>query len=191
MLGNQDDSLGRLLIMIDRKEGRQRRRGVATVEMALVSILLFLFLFGIFEYCRLLFTLHVAQNAAHDAARFAAVHTGGGTMAGDPATFASTDIVNIATTGQTQGITYGSGMCGMQGNLQNFTVNVFTVDPVALAQTPAVVQALAGSQWNSAAFDGNIAVQITGNYQPVMPSLLFMGSSIPVTVTVMFSSEGN
>lgn len=157
----------------------------------MVSVLLFMFLFGIFEYCRLLFTLHLAQNAAHDAARFASVHTNGGTMPGDPTTIAQSDIVNIVTTGTTQGVTYGTGMCGMQGNIQNFTVNVFTVDPTALAATPTVVQQLSGSSWNSAAFAQNIAVQITGNYQPIVPSLLFMGSSIPITVTVMFNSEGN
>ena len=156
--------------MLIRNTDRQRRRGVATVEMALVSILLFLFLFGIFEYCRLLFVLHLAENAAHDAARFAAVHTGGGTMPGDPTTISATDITNIATTGVTQGVTYGTGMCGMQGQIQSYAVTVFTVDPVALAATPPVVQPLASSTWNSAAFCGNIAVQITGNYQPVLPS---------------------
>jgi Flp pilus assembly protein TadG len=179
-------------MMINRKECTKRRGvGATAVEFSIVAMLLFMLLFGIFEYCRLLFTLHVAQNAAHDAARFASTRTGGGTMPGDPTTFTSTDIVNIATTGQTQGITYGTGMCGMQGNLQNFQVNVFTVDPTALAQNPPVVQALSGSSWNTAAFDGNIAVQITGNFQPIVPSLLFMGSSVPITVTVMFCSEGN
>jgi Flp pilus assembly protein TadG len=177
--------------MLIHQLARRSRRGVAVVEMMFVSLILLLFLFGIFEYCRLLFILHVAQNAAHDAARFAAIHTNGGTMPGDPTSIGSADIVNIATTGTTQGVTYGTGMCGMQGNLQGFAVTVFTVDPVALAQTPAVVQQLAGSSWNSATFTENIAVQITGNYQPVVPSLLFMGSSVPITVTVMFMSEGN
>jgi len=179
------------MTMLIRTTGRNRRRGVVTVEMAFISILLFLFLFGIFEYCRLLFTLHLAENAAHDAARFAAVHTGGGTMPGDPTTFTATDVTNVATYGTAQGITYGTGMCGMQGNIQGYNVTAFTVDPVALAATPTVVQALSGSSWNSAAFSQNIAVQITGNYQPILPSLLFMNASVPFTVTVMFSSEGN
>ncbi len=173
------------------KSNRQPRRGVATVEMVFVGALLFLFLFGIFEYCRLLFILHVAQNAAHDAARFAAIHTNGGTMPGDPTSFSLTDVTNVATYGTTQGVTYGTGMCGMQGNLQGYSVTAFTVDPVALAQSPAVVQQLSGSSWNSATFDQNIAVQITGNFQPVVPSLLFMGSSVPIKVTVMYMSEGN
>ena len=164
---------------------------MATVEMALVSILLFLFLFGIFEYCRLLFVLHLTENAARDAARFAAVHTSGGTMAGDPTTISQSDLQNLCKTGQLQGITYGTGLCGMDGNITGLTVTVFTVDPVALAQSPAVIQALSGSTWDSAAFSQNIAVQITGTYQPVVPSLLFMSSGVPFSVTVMCSSEGN
>ncbi len=152
-------------------------------------MVLFMFLFGIFEYSRFLFTLHLAENAAHDAARFAACHTSGGTMPGDPTTISSSDIVNVATTGVTQGITYGTGMCGMTGNIQGFNVNVFTVDPTALAS--GTVQTLSGSTWNSGTFTQNIAVQITGNYQPILPSLLMMGSSVPFKVTVMFNSEGN
>src|SRR5476651_1919397 len=113
--------------MLIRNTSRKRRRGVATVEMALVSILLFLFLFGIFEYCRLLFVLHLTENAARDAARFAAVHTGGGTMSGDPTTISASDLQNLCTTGQLQGITYGTGMCGMNGNISGLTVTVFTV----------------------------------------------------------------
>jgi Flp pilus assembly protein TadG len=177
--------------MLIRNPARQSRRAVATVEMALVSVLLFMFLFGIFEYCRLLYVLTLAENAAHDAARFACVHTSGGTMPGDPTSISATDITNIAQYGTTQGVTYGTGMCGMTNNIQGFSVSCFTVDPTALAATPCVVQPLAGSSWNSAAFQGNIAVQITGNYQPLLPSLLFMNATVPFTVTVMMGSEGN
>ena len=168
-----------------------KRRGAAAVEMAFVSILLFMFLFGIFEYCRLLFVMHVASTAGRDAARFAAVHTSGGTMPGEPATFSNADMLNLIEYGQINGTVYGSGMCGMEGNLQGININIFTVDPAGLALTPAVVQPLSGSQWNSAGFAQNIAVQITGNYQPVLPSLLFMNSSIPISITVMVTSEGN
>jgi Flp pilus assembly protein TadG len=176
--------------MITRKSNF-KRRGAAVVEMGIISIILFMFLFGLFEYCRLLFVLNVTANAARDTARFAAAHTGGGTMSGDPTSFSQTDLVNIMTTGQTQGVTYGTGMCGMQGNISGFSVTAFTVDPVALAQSPPVVQALSGSTWNTASFDQNIAVQVTGTYKPVLPTLLFMNASVPFSMTVMVSSEGN
>jgi len=173
------------------QRNQQVRRGATTVEMAFVSILLFMMLFGILEYCRLLYVLHLANNAARDAARFAAVHTGGPTMPSDPTTFGATDLINLTTTGQIGAETIGTGMSGMTQNIQGYTVQIFTVDPVALAQTPSVVQPLANSQWNSATFSQSIAVTVSGTYTPVLPSLLFMNSSIPFQVTVLCSSEAN
>ena len=173
------------------KSKKTQRRGVATVEMAFVAVLLFMFLFGIFEYCRLLYVLHVTSNAARDAARFASVHTSGGTMPGDPASISQTDLVSLLNTGQIGSITYGTGLCGSEGNIQAMSVNIFTVDPVALNQTPPVIQALSGSQWNTGTFGQNIAVQVTGTYQPLLPSLLFMPASVPFKVTVMVGTEAN
>lgn len=51
-----------------------RRRGATTVEFALVCSVFFLFLFGVFEYCRYLVLLQGCANAARDAARFASVN---------------------------------------------------------------------------------------------------------------------
>ncbi len=50
------------------------RRGATTVEFALVCSVFFLFLFGVFEYCRYLVLLQGVSNAARDAARFATVN---------------------------------------------------------------------------------------------------------------------
>lgn len=177
--------------MIIRKLKRERRRGVAVVEMAIVSILLFMFLFAILEYCRLLFMLNLCNNAARDGARFAAVHTSGGTMSGEPTTITTADIQSIVTTGKLGSTYYGTGLAGMDANISGLTVNVFTVDPAGLAQSPPIVQPLSGSTWQSASFGEKIAVQITGSYQPVTPGLMFMSSSVPFSVTVMVSSEAN
>lgn len=175
---------------------KTQRRGAATVEAAFVSILLFLMLFGILEYCRLLYVMHLANNAARDAVRFAAVHTGGPTMPADPmppavasSPYAASDLQTLTTTGQIGSEVIGTGMSGMTGNLQNYTVQIFTVDPTALQS--GVVQQLAGSQWNSATFSNPIAVTVSGTYTPVLPSLLFMNASIPFQVTVLCSSEAN
>jgi Flp pilus assembly protein TadG len=174
--------------MMIQQHSRQRH-GAATVEMAFVSILFFMMLFGIFEYGRLLYVMHLANNAARDAARFAAVHTGGPTMPSDPITFGASDLINLTTTGQIGSEFIGTGMSGMTQNIQNYTVNIFTVDPVALQS--GVVQPLASSQWNSATFNNPIAVTVSGTYNPVLPSLLFMNASIPFQVTVFCSSEAN
>jgi hypothetical protein len=151
-------------------------------------------LFGILEYCRFLFVLHVSNNAARDAVRYAVVHTGDGAMAGDPASVSRADLIAITTTGKLGSTTIGSGMGGMEKNITGYTVDVFTVDPAGLALSPPVVRPLPGSPtpaWNSARFGEKIAVQITGSYQPATPALLFMPSSIPFKVTVMYASEAN
>lgn len=170
------------------------RRGVALVEMAFVSILLFLMLFGIFEYCRLLFVLHVSNNAARDAVRYAVVHTGRGAMPGDPTSVSKQDLIDITTTGKLGTTNIGAGMCGMEKNITGYAVDVFSVDPAGLAQNPPVVQAMSGSPtpaWNAAKFGEKIAVQITGTYAPALPSLVFMNVTIPFKVTVMYNSEAN
>ena len=62
----------------------RRRAGATSVEFAAVALLVFLLLFGILEYARFLFVLHLATNAARDAARFAAVRTSGGVLLTEP-----------------------------------------------------------------------------------------------------------
>src|SRR5881275_1242997 len=94
-----------------------RRSGATTVEFALVSVMLFMMLFGIFEYGRFLFVYHLTTNAARDAARFAVVHTNGGTMPGEPAAITTADIQGVWQTGVFNNKTYGSGMCGMENQI--------------------------------------------------------------------------
>ncbi len=150
-------------------------------------------LFGILEYCRLLYVMHVANNAARDTVSFAVVHTNWRRHANrlEPTTIATSDLVNILLTGQLGTLVEGSGMGGMNQNIQNFTVSIFAVDPAGLNQTPPVIQPMPNSTWSDAAYGQNIAVRITGNYVPVLPSLLLMNSSIPIQITVMSSSEAN
>ena len=51
-----------------------RRGGATAVEVAVLLIPFFLFLFGTFEYCRYLLVLHTATNAAREGARYASVN---------------------------------------------------------------------------------------------------------------------
>lgn len=177
--------------MLIKEKCPRSRRAASTVEMALVSVLLFMMLFGIFEYCRLLYLIHVAGNAARDTARFAVVHTNGGTMPGDPATIGTADLVSLVRTGQIGTYVAGSGMGGMDANIENLQVEIFAVDPVGLSQTPSVVQPIPNTHWNNANFSQKIAVRITGNYRPILPTLLFMNSTVPFQTTVLASSEAN
>ncbi|MCE9534076.1 MAG: pilus assembly protein [Planctomycetes bacterium] len=168
-----------------------RRRGATTVEMALVSILLFMMLFGIFEYCRLLYVIHVVNNSARDTARFAVVHTNGGTMSGEPIAISASDLDAIVRTGQLGPLFVGSGFAGMELNIEDLAVEIFAVDPAGLSQSPPVIQAIPNKAWDSASFGQKIAVRVSGNYRPVLPTLLFMNSTIPIQITALSSSEAN
>ena len=53
---------------------RRRRGGVTIVEAALLLSIFLLFLFGVFEYARLLMLLQVGTNAARSGARHATVN---------------------------------------------------------------------------------------------------------------------
>jgi Flp pilus assembly protein TadG len=170
---------------------RQRRHGATTVEFAAVSILLFMMLFGIFEYARFLFVYQLTTNAARDAARFAVVHTGGGTMAGEPATVATADVVEVWRSGMFNSKAYGTGMCGMENQITSYTVDVFAVPDASLFATPPDLSPTGKPAWNTATFHQQIAVRVTGTYMPVVPNLIGMNSSVPFTVIVLMGSEAN
>jgi Flp pilus assembly protein TadG len=161
-------------------KGCARRRGVTLVEMAFVISIAALFLFGILEYGRYLMVLHTANNAAREGARFAAAHTGDGT-----------------TLSQVTGVVT-SKMAGVDAQIQGFNVNVFSADPSGIYNSstgtaiyPPTIQPLAGSSWNSAAFGSPIVVQITGTYQPILPSFLFLNANLSIQATAMMNSEAN
>jgi len=61
---------------------RSGTRGSATVEFALIVILLFTVVFGSFEIDRLFLVYTTVANAARGAARYAIVHSGGGGVEG-------------------------------------------------------------------------------------------------------------
>lgn len=160
-------------------KGSSRRRGVTIVEMALVISLAALFLCGILEYGRYLMVLHTANNAAREGARYAVAHTGDGTTLSQV-----TSVVNAK-------------MAGVDAQIQGYNVNVFSADPTGIYNSsgaaiyPPTIQPLAGSSWNSAAFGSPIVVQITGTYQPILPSFLFMNANLSIQATAMMNSEAN
>ena len=175
---------------------KRRRSGATTVEFALVSILLFTMLFGILEYARFLFIHHMTTNAARDGARFAVVHTGGGTMPNESATISTADVISVVTTGNFAGntdptIRYGAGMCGLEGNLVGYNVAVYAIPDASLYLSTPDIDPAGKPAWNSSAFQQKIAVQLTGTYYPVVPGLIGLSSSIPFKVTVILGSEAN
>lgn len=167
---------------------RPHRRGAAAVEAALVLGIFFVMLFGVFEYCRFLMVLHITNNAARDASRYATVN-----VANDQMTKAA--ILQYAT----------DRMGSVERQLKNYQVAVYPCTAAGFAQSPpqAVPKSLTASPadpfnasdpnnapWNQASFTERIAVTIIGNYEPVTPLILFLPSSIPIRITAVTGSEG-
>lgn len=170
---------------------RLRRRGVTVVESALVLSVFLLLLFGIFEYCRFLFVLHVTNNAAREGARYASVNAN------------STNVTAAMITSYTTQM-----MSNVQGNISGYEVAVYAVDPTGLTLTPPVIRPATSSTasppvypnpfnssdpnavaWNSAPFPNRIAVTIQGTYVPILPTFLIMPSSIPISITAVLGAE--
>src|SRR5262245_44096776 len=156
------------------------RSGATAVERVFVISLALLFIFGIFEYGRFLMVRHLATNAAREGARYASVNTGNGTTV--------QNIKDVVT----------ARMAARQTDLQGFTVDVFAVDMSQIynpstGQTVAnpQIQPLSGTNWNDSMFGGGIAVRVTGDYKPMLPTFLLMNSTIPVQATAVMGSEAN
>lgn len=158
---------------------KYRRTAAHAVEFAFVIPVVLLLLFGILEYCRYLMTLQVTDNAAREAARHALARTD---------TFqtgeSTTSITNFAKD-------YAKS-CGMQ--LTGTAVKVYKSNKYGEPlDTNGVVQS---SYTTAAAFDQTtfgdyITVQITGTYEPVLPSFMWLAPAITVTATATMCSEGN
>jgi Flp pilus assembly protein TadG len=143
-----------------------KRRGAAAVESALVLGIFFVLLFGVFEYCRFLMVLHVTNNAARDASRYATVNVANDQMTKDA-------ILQYAK----------DRMGGTERNVKDFAVDAYPCTAAGVAKP-------GNPPWNAASFTERIAVTITGRYEPVTPIMLFLPDSIPIRITAAAGSEG-
>lgn len=138
------------------------RRGLTLVETAIVIALVLLLIFGIYEYGRFVMVRQVIHNAAREGARLAVVSTN---------TLTESDIQNTV-------LNYMAG----QQLAGPPTVTVYWADPNTGQNMGA---------WNDASFGQGIAVQINADYQPILPGLLSMETSMPLQVRVVMYSEAN
>src|SRR6516162_11929457 len=136
----------------------ERRRGATAVETALVIIPLLMFLFGIFEYGRLLMDWNLLNNAAREGCRYA--------LANNTSSTINNDVTTIVT----------NYMAGRSSSFSGFTVN--------LSGTHAGTN-YTGNGVNALAPGDMITVSVSGNYQflniiPLvsMPSLFSLNSSV-------------
>lgn len=164
---------------------RLHRCGALTVEVALVMGIFLMFLFGVFEYCRYLLMTHVAYNAVRDGARYAVVNVD------KPSDFPTVDYNDGSVTYLSIGNYVDSRMGGVKTMISSYAISVFPCDSAQLSASPPVVAPKPSfTSWNEAQFGERIAVRVTGTYTPALPSLLLMGTSIPLNITVTMGSEG-
>ena len=103
------------------------------------------------------------DNAAREGARYAVVHT--------------YDTTVVADTQQRVLAVLG----GQNGQLQNFTIQVYEADSNGNNM----------GQPTDAGFAQYIAVQIDGDYSPVVPSFLFLGNTLHLKSHAQMYSEAN
>jgi Flp pilus assembly protein TadG len=139
------------------------RRGAAAVETAAVVSVFLLFLFGVFEYCRMIYVRQVVDNAAREGARYAIVNTYNSTLVTD-----------------TQAVVKGR-MGGLDQTLQNYACNVYASDASGNNL---------GSPLN-VAFGKYICCDVKVDYSPIVPSFLFLNQTLTIRSKCLMGSEAN
>ena len=138
---------------------RARRRGAAIVEAAIVMNIFLLLIFAIFEFGHFIMVKQLMDNAARDGAR----------MASTGALTVTTAQIQAQVTQELSG----------QGP-SNLPINVFQANPTTGANI---------GPWTSAGLGGTVAVQITGNYQPMLSIAALIPNPIAISSEAMVYSE--
>jgi Flp pilus assembly protein TadG len=146
--------------MFIRKQ-RQTRRGVVSVEAAIVLPVAFLCMFAVFDFGRAIATKQVLENATRAAARKAVVGT---------TTLTTADIQTIVTN------------CMGALALQGMNVQIYQADP----NTGANI-----GPWTKAENGQCIAVQVTGNYVPIVPNFSLLPKPLPMSSKALMDCEVN
>jgi Flp pilus assembly protein TadG len=156
--------------MMTRRDNRGNRRTAASVvEFAVVAPVLLLFLFGLLEYSRLMFTIQMLNNAAREGARYAVVNVGTVTTANVQ------DYVNNYLVGQ--------GTQQLTGFNKTTSITVYQADSTTGLNN--------GQPWQNSPWGKAIGVSITGTYKPFVPGLIKLTGSLTLTGTCVMTTEVN
>jgi Flp pilus assembly protein TadG len=146
--------------------GRALRRGAASVEMAVVLAPFLLVVFAIFDFGRFVMVRNLVENAAREGCRLAVVNTDVNGNSANLTTAAIHQRVQDMLAGQT---------------LVNQQIQIYLTNPDG--------QAIPGD-WSAATYQQAIAVQISGNYAPVLTGWI-LGANVPINCKAVMNSEGN
>jgi len=114
--------------MVIGKLRKNRRRGATAVETALVLIPTVMFMFGVFEYGRLVMDWNVLNNAAREGCRYAVVNNTASTI--------NTDVTNVVTTRLGREVSSFSGLSvtvsGTHGGVSTTVNNLVAGDLISV-----------------------------------------------------------
>jgi Flp pilus assembly protein TadG len=139
-----------------------KRRGATAVEMAAVISVFVLLLFGIFEFCMVLYATNVVENAAREGSRYAVVHVNDATVVAD-----------------TQAVVLNF-MGGLDKSMGSYTCNVYQSDA-----SGNNIGSVTDTQ-----FGQYVCVQVSVVYVPMTPMLDHLNTFTIQTKCAM-GSEAN
>ena len=144
-----------------RRKPNTSRRGGTLVETAIVLNIVLMLMFAVMDYGKLVMTTQLLNNAAREGARQAVTST------------------STMTTAQIQA-TVTNYLAGQ--NLSNMNIQVYQCDPTTGNNLGA---------WTNTTLGGSIAVQISGNYLPLLPTFSRIPSPLALSTTAMMTCEAN
>ena len=139
-----------------------RRPGATAVEMAVVIAIVALFIFGILEYCLIVYVHQVTENAAREGARYAIVNST------DPNLVANTQNVVKSFLG------------GLDSKMKNYSCTVYLADNNGNNIGAAT----------NAKFGEFVCVDVSVDYVPISPGLTFL-STFSIRHKCGMGSEAN
>lgn len=144
------------------EKSTKQRSGATVIEMAVVISILALFIFGIMEYCLIIYAHQVTENAAREGSRYAIVNST------DPSLVANTQ--NVVK----------NFMGGLDTKMKNYSCTVY------LADTTGKNIGLA----TDAKFGEFVCVDVSVDYIPLTPGLTFL-STFTIRHKCAMGSEAN
>jgi Flp pilus assembly protein TadG len=153
-----------------RTKRTSRQRPAATlVEAAMVIGTLLILFFAIFEYGRFIMIKQVVENAAREGTRLAA-----------SANVSDTNSFNYQTTSAVQAYV-NNALAGQTAALTTPTVLVYLADAYGNNV----------GNWTNAQLGQNVAVQISAQYTPILPTFGFLPTSVPIFAKSIMRTEAN
>lgn len=148
---------------------RRRPAKMYVVEFAIVAPIFFLFLFGIFEYARLMFTWQLMNNACREGARYAVVNL---------TTASTANVQNYV-----DGYLVGQGGAELVGYNATSSISVYKADASTGGNT--------GGDWTTSKWGDGVGVSISGTYKPFTPGLLYLSPSLTMNSACVITVEAN